>query len=128
MNLTRHTYTTRTQKINDFVIGFIGWFILNVIAGGALTTVTSLLVPLFATDTSAVNGIVQTIIPYVIAGLNCLVLLLNLGALIYFGFTRYWIALGALTALAIGLLLTMCLGALIGVLCYSILAGMGGQR
>jgi hypothetical protein len=128
MNLTRHTYTTRTQKINDFVIGFIGWFILNVIAGGALTTVTSLLVPLFATDTSAVNGIVQTIIPYVIAGLNCLVLLLNLGALIYLGFTRYWIALGALTALAIGLLLTVCLGALIGVLCYGLLAGLGGQR
>lgn len=33
MKLTRKTYTSRSEKITDFVMGFVGWFLLNTLSG-----------------------------------------------------------------------------------------------
>jgi hypothetical protein len=33
MKLTRKTYTSRSEKITDFVMGFVGWLLLNTLSG-----------------------------------------------------------------------------------------------
>ena len=123
VNLSRHTYETRGQKINHFLIGFAGWFVLNTVVGGALSFGMSLLSAAIPAD----NADAQNILGYAALGLSCLSLLLNVGLLIYFGFTRYWIALGALAAFAVVLLLILCISVIVGVLCFGGLAGLGRQ-
>jgi len=49
-------------------------------------------------------------------------ILINLGALAYFGFTRYWIALGILGAFAASLIATICISVLILGSCFALLA------
>jgi hypothetical protein len=122
MNLNQHTYTKRSEKINDFTIGFVVWSGLNLMAGWTLAS-TSLLYP----DFSAFNLNAPNPITYLIVGLNCLVLLLNIGALIYFGFTRYWIALGILVAFAVSLLVVLLIGLMLNVLCYMVPAWILGK-
>ena len=123
MNLSRHTYETRSQKTAHFLIGFAGWFVLNVVVGGVLSFGVSLLsAAIPANDADA-----QNILGYVSLGLSCLSLLLNVGLLIYFGFTRHWIAFGALAAFAVVLLLILCISVIVGVLCFGGLAGLGRQ-
>ena len=36
MRLNRFDYTTRNQKIVDFLIGFVGWFFINIVVFGGL--------------------------------------------------------------------------------------------
>jgi len=123
VNLSRHTYETRSQKTAHFLIGFFGWFVLNVVVGGVLSFGVSLLsAAIPANDADA-----QNILGYVSLGLSCLSLLLNVGLLIYFGFTRHWIAFGALAAFAVVLLLILCISVIVGVLCFGGLAGLGRQ-
>ncbi len=123
MNLSRHTYETRSQKTAHFLIGFFGWFVLNVVLGGALSLGVTLISAAIPSD----NPDAPNILGSVWLGLSCLSLLLNVGLLIYFGFTRYWIALGALAAFAVVLLLILCVSVIIGVLCFGGLAGLGRQ-
>jgi hypothetical protein len=121
MNLTRHTYTSRSEKTLHFLAGFFGWFILNVAIGGVLSLAASLVSAAVPSD----NTNAQNIPGMVFLVLSCLVLLLNIGLLIYFGFTRYWIALGALAGFATGLLITLCLGLLLAGTCYVVFNGGG---
>ena len=123
MNLARHTYETRGQMTAHFLIGFFGWFVLNAVFGGALSLGMSLLSAAIPPD----NADAQNILGYVALGLSCLSLLLNVGLLIYFGFTRHWIAFGALAAFAVVLLLILCISVIVGVLCFGGLAGLGRQ-
>jgi hypothetical protein len=123
MNLTRKTYTTRNEKIIDFVIGFIGWFVLN----GLLTV----LVQAVSAGLSLAGGALDgggsgvsdvTLIVIGLVGL-CVPLLINIGLLVYFALTRYWIALGALAAFALSLVAVICLGVVLGVTCFAALGG-----
>jgi hypothetical protein len=103
MRLTRKVYATSSQKALDFAIGFVGWFLLNgVLYGGGLY---------FFGNVSS-DGTVAVL-------LLGLPLLLNIGALIVLGFTRYWIALGALAAFALALLAVLLIGLVIYAVCFS---------
>lgn len=125
MRITRHSYTTRGEKTIDFMIGFVGWFIFNIIVGGAVylgpTFLDSILVA-GQTDPQRIVDL-QNIVGFVALGLSGLSWLLNIGLLFFFGFTRYWIALGMLAALAVSGLIILCLGVMMGVLCFSAFAG-----
>jgi hypothetical protein len=57
--------------------------------------------------------------------LLCAPLIINLALLIRFAFTRYWIAIGAASAFAAVLLLTICAGIVWTVACFVLLSGSG---
>jgi ABC-type amino acid transport system permease subunit len=119
MNLERKVYETRSQKVGDFFLG-VGLSIgLNV----ALSLILSLATGGITSVTSNINNdMAQSILGILISiayGLPCL---LQLGLIIYFGLTRYWIALGMLATIAFGLLLALLLAAA----CFALIAGMSG--
>jgi len=103
MRLTRRVYATKSQKAVDFAIGFVGWFLLNGVLYGC---------GLYYFGNVSSDGTVAAL-------LLGLPLLLNIGALVVFGFTRYWIALGALAAFALSLLAVLLIGLLIYAVCFS---------
>jgi hypothetical protein len=108
MKLTRKVYENRNQKVLDFVIGFVGWFLIN----GLLYTCSLLLL------SNGTFDIEQEIWPIVLLALP---LVLNIAALIFLAFTRRWIALGALAAFA----LTLVGGLLIGLVIYTVCLNTG---
>jgi hypothetical protein len=120
----RHDYTTRNQKLVDFLLGFFGWYIINLVLFIALALLSGVVSgavseslldagidPVTATDAIGIAGLV----------LQCLVLVANVGTLFYFGFTRYWIALGELAAFAFALLLVLCAALVFGAFCFVML-------
>lgn len=118
MKLTRKNYETRNQKIVDFIIGFIGFMILNGVLGGIGQLLSALLtVPLSRLNSNSTDLI------YGIVGLIaiCTPLVINIGAIIFFAFTRYWIALGALTAFAVGLIIVICISIFLLATCFGLL-------
>ncbi|MGH2522153.1 MAG: hypothetical protein ACRDH2_06585 [Anaerolineales bacterium] len=123
MNLTRKTYLTRNEKIIDFVIGFVGWFVVNSVLGGIVGVGLGLLGSLTA---NSADPTLQNIVGVVSLALNCIPLIINLGALVYFALTRYWIALGALAAFGLVLVAVICAAVFLGVACLVILSGASG--
>ncbi len=102
MKLEHKTYHTRAEKIIDFVVGFFGWYVINLFG-------------LF------VVGIVEyelSLGPACGSILGLFSLLANVGGLIYFAFTRKWIALGVLVAFSSVFLLILCFIAT----CFAMLA------
>jgi hypothetical protein len=106
MKLEPKVYTTRQEKVLDFVIGFVGWFLVNGLLYGCS------LVILQGMDSSMPDPL-----PAVLLGL--VPLLVNIGALIFFAFTRRWIALGMLAAFALVLVGVLLLGLVVYVVCYN---------
>ncbi|MBI3241875.1 MAG: hypothetical protein HYZ49_06220 [Chloroflexi bacterium] len=125
MNFTRKTYSTRSEKTVDFIVGFVGWFVLNGVVGGAAQLLVALLSNVFTSVDS--NSPVQSLVGLVGLALWCIPLVVNIGLIIYFAFTRYWIALGALGAMAAALIVVICIAVLIGGVCFALLAGAGGS-
>ena len=107
MRLTRKVYTTRNEKIIDFAIGFVGWFLIN----GVLYTCLIALYSRLPTQDS--QGSIAALM------LLALPLLINIGMLVLLAFTRRWIALGALVAFGLLLLGALVLGLLIYATCYT---------
>jgi hypothetical protein len=110
MKLTPRIYTNRNEKILDFVIGFVGWFLINGLLYGC--SIAILQVMAFETSDSIV-----------VLLLGVLPLLINIAALIFFAFTRRWIALGALAAFALVLVGVL----LIGLFIYTVCLNMGNR-
>ena len=106
MKLERKVYTTRNEKVIDFVLGFVGWFLVNGLLYGCSIAI------LQAIDSSSSQSI-----PVLLLGL--LPLLINIGALIFFAFTRRWIALGILSAFALVLVGVLLLGLVFYAICYN---------
>ena len=106
MKLERKVYTTRNEKVIDFVLGFVGWFLVNGLLYGCSIAI------LQAIDSSSSQSI-----PVLLLGL--LPLLINIGALISFAFTRRWVALGILSAFALVLVGVLLLGLVFYVICYN---------
>src|SRR5262245_61978666 len=105
MNQTGKVYTTRNEKVVDFVIGFIGWFLAN----GLMYTLLVQLLGLAEPDTqSSLVVLVLLVLPLVV----------NIAAMIFFGFRRRWIALGALAAFGALLALVVVLGVLAAAFCF----------
>jgi hypothetical protein len=106
MKLESKVYTTRNEKVIDFVLGFVGWFLVNGLLYGCSIAVLQ----------AMASGTPDSI-PVLLLGL--LPLLINIGALIFFAFTRRWIALGILAAFALVLVGVLLLGLVFYVICYN---------
>jgi hypothetical protein len=91
MNLSRHIYTSTREKIAHAVSGIIFFFLLNFLS-------VVLLIGL-SLSSGVLSDTLNT--PNGTAAYGLTILLLNVGLLIYFGFTRYWVALGALVVCSI---------------------------
>jgi hypothetical protein len=127
--MQRFQYSSTGQKVAHFVVGFFGWFLLNAVAWGLLGVLSGAGSSLFddlLRGAGVTPGLASDIVGAVYLGLSCLVMLLNIGTIIYFAFTRYWIALGELAAFGLVLVLTLCAALLFGAACFAILAGMSG--
>ncbi|MGC1377655.1 MAG: hypothetical protein WA821_15580 [Anaerolineales bacterium] len=115
MSPQRKIYETRSQKTGDFFIG-VGLMIgMNVIIGLLL----DLLLVGMGAFSGAAGTTTFTIYQLVMFVLSCAPFVVNIGLIIYFGLTRYWIALGMLAVIAFLLLISLCLTAA----CFVLLGG-----
>jgi hypothetical protein len=115
MKLEHKIYETRAQKVGDFFIG-VGLVIgVNIVFG----VVSALLVGAFSSLSSDSGSVFQIISSILLFALYCVPFVINIGLIIYFGLTRYWIALGMLGVIAFGLLLSLLLSAA----CFILLGG-----
>ncbi len=127
MNLTRKTYTTRREKTIDFVLGFVGWFVLNaLLIGIGWLVAVGLGALLSQTQSPDSTTAIEPLLGVLAVVINCLPWLINIGLLIYFGLTRYWIALGALAAFGAVLFVLLCVAIVVGVMCFAGLSSFGG--
>lgn len=120
MNLHRHTYNARGEKTIDFVIGFVGWWVVNAIILG----ISQVILPIVMVGLGGVDldrSLTDTLVTLLGLATTCLPLLLNVGAVVVFAFTRYWIALGALAAFGAALLVAMCIAIVVGAVCFAAL-------
>jgi hypothetical protein len=124
MKLSRHVYATQNEKVIDFALGFIGWFILNGLMafagqiGGGLSTVLVAVLPFDPNLMSQIQGVVLVL-------LACLPLLVNIAGLVLLAFTRHWIALGALAAFATSLVVVLCAAILFLGACFIMTSALG---
>jgi hypothetical protein len=123
MKLQRKSYSTRKQKIGDLAIGIGLWHAINIGLVILFIVASSMLGGFFEgimTGNSAIwtqlGGLATTL-------LGCLPFLLNIGTMIYFGLTRYWIALGMLASFAFWFLLSICLALVFGAVCFAAMSG-----
>ena len=114
--MRRKKYLTGREKLLDFVIGFIGFFVPNVVIYFAL----AYLADIFGGATvgrqpiSKVIAYVALILPWAI----------NIGLLLFFAWWRPWIALGALSALGYIIVLAILAGVCLVVGCFLLVIGM----
>lgn len=109
---TRKIYETRQEKVIDFIIGFVGIIILNLLITGCFILLGTL-----------AEDFPSEVYDVVTAAYSCLPLFINLLGLIAFAFWRYWISLGALAAWATGLLLSLCAALAFGAYCFYLYSG-----
>jgi len=106
MNLERKVYESTSQKVIDFFLG-VGLFIgLNIAFSFIFGFGIGLLSSMATATTNDVITNVVGVLSIIAYGLPCLI---HFGLMVYFGLTRYWIALGMLATIAVGLLLTLLL-------------------
>jgi hypothetical protein len=103
--VTRYDHRINMQNANprrDFIIGFFGAIVLNALLAGLVFLVFLIMFlwfgePLPGTSREPLEELM---------GLFALIMppLVNIGGLIYFGITRRWIAIGAVSMYAVGIL------------------------
>lgn len=99
----------------DFWIGFIGWWVFNVCAGAMLYGIgygSSMLAAHYSYD--------DTLFLVSVSCFGCLVLLINIAALIFFAFRRKLIALGMLVAFGASIAISLLAGIIYMVACFII--------
>jgi hypothetical protein len=114
---TRKRYESRREKQLDFAIGFGGYIVLNALVQGIGFAVVAL-APTIGDTFQSEPG--RTVLTVMNAFIGLLPWLINIILLIYFGFTRHWIALGALAVIAAGLLLAIFLMLLFLAACFGL--------
>lgn len=100
----------------DFWIGFIGWWIFNILAGGLNFALVYL-----SSTVSLGNSDLETLVGYLPSVVGCLVFLLNIGALIFFAFRRKQVALGMLVAFGVSIAISILIGVIAMIACFVIL-------
>jgi hypothetical protein len=118
---TRKVYTTRKEKTVDLIIGIVIFVVLNVIVGALYAGLIQLSLYLTPSGSSSTANILQVLG----FAMNCLPIVLNIGLMVFFAFTRPWIALGMLAALGVLLAISLCLGVVAGAVCLIALSQMG---
>jgi hypothetical protein len=124
LKLTRKEYTDPAEKKKDFWRGVGLWFGLNIILAlcswGASTAINYR-----AYTPEGPNPQLVAILPLVSFMLGFIPLLINIGLILFFAFTRSQIALGMLAAFGIALLITIILGVIAAVACFFIFRSSG---
>jgi hypothetical protein len=118
MNVSRHTYETSTEKTIDFLMGFVGWWVANVV----FAAITQFVVPLVSLPLNNADPSLAPLFTVISLALSCLPLLVNVAAIVAFAFTRYWVALGALAGFGSALVIALCIGLVVGAICFAALA------
>jgi hypothetical protein len=93
--MKRKEYLTKQDKIVDFIIGFIGVFVLNVAIYFSLNGIF-FLVDIVGYGQAGAGELIYQVGTYAMLVLPCAI---NIGLLLFFAWWRPWIALGALSAL-----------------------------
>ena len=120
MNIERKIYETTSQKMIDFFIGVALFIGLNIAFSFVLGLGVGMLSSMATATTNDVITSVVGLLSIIAYGLPCVI---HFGLIVYFGLTRYWIALGMLATIAAGLLLTLLLVAA----CFGLIfIGSGG--
>ena len=95
LNIVRNVYKSHQEKLIDFGIGIFGWLVGNIFLG-----------ILFFYSGRLINWMLpESILTapefQVLAGLVnfCMPIILNIGALVYYAKSRYWISIGAFSFL-----------------------------
>ncbi len=98
---------TRPEKLRDFLLGFFGSIVINVLVWGGLVAF----------------GVWQTDYAWISALCGNLVLLLNLIALVFLLLKRKWAGLGMLAAIGLAFALVILAGIIFTAWCFYALAG-----
>ena len=124
MNLTRKQYVNPAEKKKDFWRGVGLFFGLNIVmalcswgAGAALSNMTY--------TPNGPNPQLESVYPALNFMLGVIPLLVNIGLIVFFAFTRSRIALGMLAGFAIALVLSIILGVIFAVACILMLRSAG---
>ncbi len=125
MNLIQKEYTDPAEKRKDFWFGVVLWVGLNVLAFPICSFLVSIGLSSVATGLDS-SDTSTTLISIAGVALGLLPLLINIGLIVYFAFTRRQVALGMLAAFGAALLLTLCLGILFAVACLGIIGAYNG--
>jgi hypothetical protein len=124
LKLIRKEYTDPAEKKKDFRRGVGLWFGLNILVAlcswGASTVINNR-----AYTPDGPNPQLVAILPLVSFLLGFIPLILNIGLITYFAFTRSQIALGMLAAFGIALVITIILGVISAVACFFIFRSSG---
>ncbi len=128
MALARKNYATRSEKTIDLIIGFDLWWglliLIWVIRIAVLSALNAAGISPDVLDFSSTSG-TDAVFTVIQLAVWCLPLLFNVGLLVFFGLTRYWIALGMLAAFAIALCLVVLAGVLATAACFVLIGGGG---
>lgn len=108
-------YETRGEKVRDFLAGFVGWFLVNIVFG-LLTSIPPTLINDVRPPISDLVGVLYGV-------LACLPWVVNLGLLVFFLMRRRWIAFGGLAAFGLVLLCIIIAGVVTAAICFSIESG-----
>ena len=100
---------TRNEKIRDFLIGFVGWWIISGLVWLGVTNATF----------SAPSRIGNELLALFELLFLLLFFLTQLIALILLAFRRGWIALGMLSAIAMNLVITLLIGLTQNAFCFA---------
>ena len=115
--LTRKVYTGPSEKKKDFWRGVGLFFGLNVVMAlcswGVSTAIYNMAYTPNGTNTQLVN--VYSVVSFM---LGVIPLLINIGLIVFFAFTRSQIALGMLAGFGIALLISIILGVIFAVACF----------
>ena len=122
MKFQRKVYANNNEKVVDAIIGVVLWHLINIVLGVIFSIAFSAMasVPFGDANLSNTMNIISLVT-------GCIPFIFNVGLMIYFGLTRYWIALGMLGTFAAYLILTICLLVFFGAACFAILGGLGSS-
>ena len=110
--MKRKKYLTKEEKINDFVIGFVGLFVLNGAIYLLLYAIVGFVQEGAGEIIQQIISIAASILPWVI----------NVGLLVFCAWWRSWIAIGALSALGFLVMLSILAGICCAVACLTMIS------
>jgi hypothetical protein len=114
---------TRRQKQLDFLIGFLGWWLINGLATGCYFGVFAL------ANSQAVGSASSDFLGLLAQAMNlvsCLWLMLNIAMIIVLAFKRPWVAIGVAAAYASLFIIGLCVGIFLLGFCFWAIAQYGG--
>jgi len=120
--LTRKEYTSPAEKKKDFWLGVGLWFGLNILMTLCSWGISALLFSALSSGNYDTSFDIYSIVSLV---LGTLPLLINIGLIVYFAFTRSQIALVMLAGFGIALLSVVCLCVIFTEACFVILSNSG---